>query len=44
LYAPIWVANEGVVWVAAEAVGVLKGWVGEWYVEKGVEVPWGAES
>jgi hypothetical protein len=44
LYAPNWEANEGVERVAAKAVGEMKGWVGEWYVEKGVEVPWGAES
>ncbi|KAL2265025.1 hypothetical protein VTJ83DRAFT_7535 [Remersonia thermophila] len=42
LYSPNWEANEGVRRIAAEAVKEMKGWVAEWYEEKGIRKPWEA--
>ncbi|EAQ84476.1 hypothetical protein CHGG_08490 [Chaetomium globosum CBS 148.51] len=40
MYGPNWDANEDVKRLALDAAAEMKGWVGEWYEEKGVKKPW----
>ncbi|KAK3291587.1 peptidase S28 [Chaetomium fimeti] len=40
LYGPNWELNEDVRKLVLDAAAEMKGWVGEWYEEKGVEKPW----
>ncbi|KAK4033369.1 serine carboxypeptidase S28-domain-containing protein [Parachaetomium inaequale] len=40
MYGPNWDANEEVRALALDAAGEMRGWVGEWYEERGVGKPW----
>lgn len=40
LYGPNWEVNDKVKALAEDAAAQMKGWVGEWYEERGVAKPW----